>query len=83
MIALIGSIIIGIYAQKEKGRTGFFWALACLITDILLFVLFVSPMQLNSPSPNEDLAKRLTSTIVTVLLFGIIILTLPNKATKS
>lgn len=34
----ICGILVGIYAQKEKGRTGVFWAIACIITDVLLYL---------------------------------------------
>lgn len=81
MIALIGGILVGIYAQKEKGRTGVFWAIACIITDVLLYLLVVANID-TDPSPNADLAKRITSTFVTVIAFGIMILTLPSKKPK-
>ena len=76
------SIIIGILAQVEKGRTGVVWFFISIVIGLIMLyvisVVIATDPEL-SVNPDSKLGGHLTAGLVTFVIMGIIIMTLPNK----
>lgn len=80
LYALITSILIGVYAQKGKGRTGAFWGIAGFVFWWLLYFLtYLSASDIIDASDSGRIAGFLTPSFVTLVVFCLLIMTLPNK----
>ena len=78
MFVLGSSILIGMMAQMGKGRTGVFWGGAGFFVWWVIYFLTIYATMDMPTDDTTNMARDFTASLVTVGLFAILILTLPN-----
>jgi len=81
LILLAGAVLVGIYAQLGKGRTGAAWAFLTLIFGGVVW-LFIRVAPDHGPRIAEDtyhIAMAVMAAGIEVVVMGLITATLPRR----
>ncbi len=83
VVGLVVALLVGLYAQKGKGRTGALWGFLVLLLYVGIWVATES-VAANDPQlrvdPNRAAAVTLVAGALSLVVGLLVVLTLPKKS---